>query len=109
MKVRSVSAVVAMAMGISLAPGARAQVIEPCVVHMCMAGMSGYGASGGLACGPATDFFFGSLVVWDWSGFDMPATWALRYLYMNDCPGVLATPANQAIAASIAYTWYAVP
>lgn len=53
--------------------------------------------------------FFDTLVVWDWSGFDMPATWALRYMYMTYCPGVPTAPGNLAIAASIAYTWYTVP
>lgn len=103
------SAVVVLAAGIFLSPLGRAQSIDPCSVHMCMAGISGQGASGGPGCAPATNFFFGSLVVWDWSGFDMPATWALRYIYMNYCPGVAAAPANQAIAAGIAYTWYSVP
>lgn len=109
MSLRIASTMIATVIGICLAPATRAQGIDPCSVHICMAGISGYGASGGLACAPATHFFFDTLVVWDWSGFDMPATWALRYMYMNYCPGVVTAPTNQAISASIAYTWYTVP
>lgn len=109
MQLHTLPAVAAMAAAIGLAPAARAQAIDPCSVHLCMAGNSGHGVSGGAACAPATGFFFDTLVVWDWSGFDMPATWALRYMYMNYCPGVAAMPANQAIAASIGWTWYTVP
>ncbi len=109
MELRLASATLALAVGLVLAPAGKAQSVDPCSVHACMAGISGFGASGGAACAPAMDFFFDSLVVWDWSGFDMPATWALRYMYMNYCPGVAAAPSNQAIAATIADVWYAVP
>lgn len=109
MELRTASITLALVLGVALAPPGNAQSVDPCSVHACMAGISGVGASGGPACAPATDFFFDSLVVWDWSGFDMPATWALRYMYMNYCPGVVAAPPNQAIAATIADVWYAVP
>lgn len=109
MRLHTLTAALALAAGICLAPVARPQSVDPCSVHTCMAGISGYGLGGGPACAPATAFFFDSLVVWDWSGFDMPATWALRYMYMNYCPGVAIAPTNRAIAASIAAAWYTVP
>jgi hypothetical protein len=31
----------------------QAQTVDPCTVYMCMAGISGFGATGGPACAPA--------------------------------------------------------
>ncbi|HET6806343.1 MAG TPA: hypothetical protein VFH59_12980, partial [Frateuria sp.] len=72
------------ASGLATAP-VRAQNVDPCTVYLCMAGISGAGASGGPACVPGTTYFF-SLVVFD-PTFDAPATSQLRRTYLMTCAG----------------------
>lgn len=93
---------------LALAPGAHAQSVDPCAVYLCMAGLSGVGTSGGPACTPPTNMFFDSLVVYDEEGFDAPATAALRYMYLDFCPGA-QLPTNEVILGTIVNVYYSVP
>ena len=90
-----------------LAPAARAQS-TPNYVFTCMAGISGYGSSGGAGCTQATNYFFETLVVWDEEGFDAPATAALRTMYMSMDPGT-SISTNRAIVTQIVNVWYGTP
>lgn len=107
MKRRTRSAVLALgvAAGLHMTP-MHAQSSDPCAVYMCMAGISGAGASGGPACIPATTYFF-SLVIFDPS-FDAAATSQLRRSYLMTCPGAnVAT--NAVLLNTIIAEWGAVP
>lgn len=107
MKPRAHSALLALsaALGLSMTP-VHAQTVDPCTVYMCMAGISGAGASGGPACVPATTYFF-SLVVFD-PYFDAAATSQLRRTYLMTCPGAnVAT--NAALLEAIIAEWGTVP
>lgn len=108
MKMLTLSMIITLAAGLGLAPSAHAQSTAPGDVFVCMAGISGYGSSGGGACTSATNYFFDTLVVYDEEGFDAPATAALRYMYMSFDPGV-SISANQAIANQIVNVWYGTP
>jgi hypothetical protein len=75
-----------------------AQSWDPCTVYMCMAGISGFGASGGPACAPALAYWHAptpaGLAVYDvWTGFDAPASAARRMAYMDSCPTITVNPA----------------
>lgn len=85
---------------------ARAQVVDPCTVYACMAGMSGAGASGGPGCGPATTLFF-SIAIFD-PYFDAPATSMARRHYLASCPGADAST-NAALLNAIIAQWGSVP
>ena len=89
-----------------MAPAAEAQVVDPCMVYTCMAGISGAGAGGGSGCVPATGAFF-SIVVFD-PYYDAAATSRLRRLYLMSCPGAnVAT--NAALLSAIIAEWGWVP
>lgn len=81
---------------------AHAQSVDPCSVYTCMAGISGSGATGGPACGPAIDMFF-SIVIFDpW--YDAQATAMARRQFMMTCAGAdIAT--NAAILNAIIAEW----
>jgi hypothetical protein len=85
---------------------ARAQAVDPCTVYVCMAGISGAGASGGAGCAPATTFFF-SIAIFD-PYFDAPATSMARRHYLMSCPGANA-PTNAALLNAIIAQWGSVP
>lgn len=93
------------AASLTVAP-VQAQSVDPCTVYMCMAGMSGAGASGGPACTPPTTYFF-SLVVFD-PAFDAAATAELRRTYLMTCPGADVT-SNAAVLSAIIAEWGVVP
>lgn len=95
--------------GFTFATTAHAQTTIPaCVDFTCMAGVSGYGTSGGAACAPSLSRYL-SYAVYDEEGFDAPLTAVERYLYMAECPGVV--PVNSAVQSFIAFDswWYNVP
>jgi hypothetical protein len=90
-----------------------AQTLMPCEVFMCMAGVSGVGATGGPACAPAIAFWHApapaGLAVWATYVFVPPASYAARQTYLKTgCPqSVVGT--NAAVLAAIMATWGAVP
>lgn len=107
MKMLALSMILALAAGLGLTPSAHAQT-TPNYVFTCMAGISGFGSSGGAACTSATNYFFETLVVWDEEGFDAPATAALRTMYMSLELGT-SVSTNRAIANEIVNVWYGTP
>lgn len=75
-----------------------AQSVDPCTVYMCMAGISGFGASGGPACAPALAYWHaptpaGLAVYHPPQGFNPPASAARRTTYMESCTTVAVNPA----------------
>jgi hypothetical protein len=105
LRVLLINAVLGVA-GLTLALTARAQAVDPCTVYLCMAGMSGAGASGGPGCVPATTYFF-SIAIFD-PYFDAPATSMARRQYLMGCPGASA-PTNAALLNAIIGRWGMVP
>lgn len=81
---------------------ARAQGPDPCSVFQCMAGISGYGTSGGPAC-TAPVLAFHAIQVWD-PEFDSGSTATARRQFLMTCPGV-QEPTNLAILNTIITTW----
>lgn len=74
-----------------------AQTIDPCTVYMCMAGISGFGASGGPACTPALAYWHaptpaGLAVYHPPQGFNPPASATRRMIYMNSCMTITVNP-----------------
>ena len=92
---------------------AYAQTADPCTVYICMAGISGFGASGGPACAPALTRWHspapaGLAVYHPPQGFNPPASAALRRGYLMTCPGAnVAT--NTAVLNAIITEWGSVP
>ncbi len=107
MQVRTLFAALALAAGLSITP-AHGQTITPCEVYMCMAGLSGAGATGGPACAPALAYWHTVLVVYDSSGFDAPATALRRRTYLMTCPGAQVAT-NAAVLNAIITEWGSVP
>lgn len=109
MKMQTLAATLLLATSaVALAPAAHAQSVDPCNVFTCMAGISGFGTSGGPACTPDTEFFFGTLAVYDEEGFDAPASAALRYMYLSYCPGTDFST-NSAVKSAIVDVWFGTP
>jgi hypothetical protein len=108
MKIRGLFAplVLGAAIGLATAP-ARAQVVDPCTVLTCMAGISGSGLSGGPGCVPATDVFF-SIVVFDPS-YDPGATSTARRAYLMTCQPGADNPINVGWVNSIIGIWGEIP
>jgi len=82
---------------------ARAQTIDPCTVYLCMAGISGFGTSGGPACAPALAYWHaptpaGLAVYHPPQGFNPPASAARRQTYMESC---VTTAVNPDVVAAI--------
>lgn len=76
---------------------AHAQAIDPCTVYMCMAGISGFGASGGPACAPALVYWHaptpaGLAVYHPPQGFNPPASATQRMTYMESCTTITVNP-----------------
>jgi len=94
----------------SLSP-VHAQAPDACTIYNCMAGISGYGTSGGPACTPSLIWWntptdpAGGLAVYDESGFDGLASYPVRETYLTvGCPQAsIAT--NAAILQSIMNQW----
>lgn len=75
----------------------RAQTVDPCTVYMCMAGISGFGASGGPTCAPALAYWHaptpaGLAVYHPPQGFNPPASAARRTAYMESCVTITVNP-----------------
>ena len=110
MKLRSVFATLAFgtAVGLITAP-THAQNAVACTLYMCMAGISGVGASGGPGCIPSLALWNAptpaGLAVYDESGFDGLASYPVRETYLTvGCPQAsIAT--NAAILQSIMNQW----
>lgn len=86
---------------------AHAQTVDPCTVYTCMAGVSGFGASGGPACAPAIAYWHSALAVYS-PVFNPPASAALRKAYMATCVGA-NTASNAAVFTTIMSTWGSEP
>lgn len=101
--------ITATALGLaSLSPQTHAQAaVDPCTVYLCMAGLSGYGASGGAGCTPAVTYWHTALTVYN-PYFNASATAARRQTYMMTCPGS-NTKQNSAVFQAIMRTWGRVP
>jgi hypothetical protein len=101
------TAVFGFTIGLITVP-AHAQSVDPCTVYMCMAGISGSGASGGPGCAPALAFWDaptpGGLAVYDEIGFDPFSSYAVRQTYLMTCPGANAL-SNAAILQAIMLEW----
>ncbi len=114
MKLRALLTTIALgaATVLTIAP-VQAQTVDPCTIYMCMAGISGFGASGGPACTPAMAYWHtpspAGLAVWTTYGFIAPASAALRREYMTvGCPAANEAT-NAAILEAIITEWGSVP
>lgn len=113
MKMRAfVTAVSFAAFGMAMTP-VHAQGVDPCTVYLCMAGISGFGASGGPACAPAITYWHtpspAGLAVWGTYVFLPPASYARRLSYMTvGCPAANAAT-NAAVLQAIMTEWGSVP
>jgi hypothetical protein len=100
-----------LALGMTLGQNtpAQAQSVDPCTVFICMAGISGFGATGGPACIPAIALWHTPevLAIYDELGFDVPASIAVREAYLLSCPGVVGP--NIAIEEAIMAEWGSEP
>lgn len=107
-----VTATLTVGLGFGLSAPVHAQSVDPCTVYMCMAGISGEGATGGPGCAPALIFWHAiapaGLAVWDYWGFDEIASYALRETYLSSCPGADYL-SNAAIVQEILAEWGSVP
>lgn len=72
---------------------------DSCYSYTCMAGMAGFGATGGPGCLPGTQSFF-AIVIVDEEGIDYPATALARQVYLMTCPGA-TTDSNTGILEAI--------
>ena len=75
----------------------RAQTVDPCTVYICMAGISGFGKSGGPACAPALAFWHapapaGLAVYHPPQGFNPPASVVRRTTYLESCATTTVNP-----------------
>lgn len=76
---------------------AKGQTVDPCTVYMCMAGISGFGTSGGPACAPALAYWHaptpaGLAVYHPPQGFNPPASVVRRTTYMESCVTITVNP-----------------
>jgi hypothetical protein len=106
------TATLTIGLGLGLSAPVHAQAFDPCTVYMCMAGISGEGATGGPGCAPALFFWHdvapAGLAVYDYFGFDAPASYALREAYLSSCPGADYL-SNAAIVQEILAEWGSEP
>lgn len=90
----------------------QAQAIDPCTVYLCMAGISGEGASGGPGCAPAMAWWHSpapaGLAVYVYGVFIPPASYALREEYLSSCVGADYLT-NAAIVQEILAMWGSEP
>lgn len=107
MKIRIAGLGLALSFAALDATPARAQTVDPCTVYTCMAGISGFGASGGPACTPAIAYWHSALAVYS-PFFNPPASAALRKAYMATCVGA-NTVSNAAVFTAIMSTWGSQP
>jgi hypothetical protein len=110
MKIHTLFSTIALITAVSLITTPVHAQTDPCTVYMCMAGISGFGATGGPGCVPALAFWDAptptGLAVYDWWGFDPVASYAVRQSYLSS-PSCLGTafPTNAAILGTIMATW----
>lgn len=101
--------VITVALGatcLTIAP-IHAQTVDPCTVYMCMAGISGAGASGGPGCIPSLTYWHTALAVYS-PYFNPPASAVRRKAYLMTCPGA-TTATNTAVLGAIITEWGSVP
>lgn len=113
MKPRALFTTAALGAACLITNPTQAQTIDPCTVYLCMAGISGFGASGGPACAPALVYWHaptpaGLAVYHPPQGFNPPASAARREAYLLTCPGA-TTASNTAVLQAIMSTWGSVP
>lgn len=114
MKLRAIFSYLALATACGLlTTPVRAQSIDPCTVYMCMAGISGSGASGGPGCAPALVFWHApapsGLAVYAYGVFVPPASAALRQSYLGSCQPGINVPTNVAWLEAIIAEWGSEP
>lgn len=107
MNIKSIIAATALGIASLFTPTQAQATVDPCTVYMCMAGLSGYGASGGAGCTPAVTYWHTALTVYN-PYFNASATAARRQTYMMSCPGA-QTGQNAAVFQAIMRTWGRVP
>ncbi|HEV7123137.1 MAG TPA: hypothetical protein VGN24_06880 [Rhodanobacter sp.] len=106
MHLRTLFVILAVATGAGTAP-AQAKTVMPCEVYVCMAGISGAGATGGPACAPSLVYWHSVLAVYS-PYFNPPASALRRQTYLMSCPGAhVAT--NAALLNTIISIWGYVP
>lgn len=112
MKLRSLFTVLMLGATCMMSAPSRAQAMDPCSVYLCMAGISGFGASGGPACTVPVQYWHlvapAGLAVYDNSGFNAPASYSLRRTYLMSCPGS-TTATNAAVLEAIMTEWGMIP
>ena len=91
----------------SITAPAHAQTVTPCEVYTCMAGISGFGASGGPACTSTYTYWHSALAVYS-PYFNSPASAARRRGYLLTCPGA-TTATNAAVLNAIMGEWGWIP
>ncbi|WP_158879979.1 hypothetical protein [Rhodanobacter sp. L36] len=104
MKLRALSVTLALSLAsASITPPAHAQL--PPDVLVCMAGISGFGTTGGPACIPSVAEFY-DIAVYDEMGFDPFATAIARTVFLYMDPGA---PANAAVVEAVVYEHFGEP
>jgi hypothetical protein len=102
MKLRAISATLALAaaLDLGLSAPARAQAPDSCSVFLCMSSVSGFGSPSPQCTAPIAAFH--AIQVWS-PAFNPPATAAARRTFLMTCPG--ATVPNQHIVETIITQW----
>lgn len=85
-----------------------AQTVTPCEVYLCMAGISGYGLSGGPACEPSYTYWHTALAIYN-PYFNAPASAARRRIYLLSCKPGSTFASNATVLESIMKTWGKIP
>ena len=106
MQLRMVFIILTVAAGLSATP-AHAQTVDPCAVYICMAGISGAGATGGPACASTLAYWHSALAVYS-PYFNPPASVLRRRHYMMFCPGA-NVGTNAALLNTIMAKWGSTP
>lgn len=97
MKLRALFTTVTLGAACLITAPVRAQAVDPCTVYMCMAGISGFGASGGPACAPTLFYWSapapaGLAVYHPPQGFNPPASAARRTTRIESCTTITVNP-----------------
>lgn len=113
MKFRSLLTAMVMGASCLVAIPSKAQSVDPCSVYLCMAGISGFGTTGGPACVAPIKFWHtpapaGLAVYNPPQGFNPPASYATRRAYMMSCPGATDLT-NAAAMEAILAQWGMIP
>lgn len=91
-----------------VATSTHAQTVTPCEVYLCMAGISGYGASGGPACTASYTYWHTALAVYS-PYFNPAASYARRRAYLETCKPGAITLTNAAVLEAILNEWGWIP